>query len=152
MTEVRDFVAALARTGKGRKEIQTLVDAAYGDKTMSKSQINPIIKAVKEGKNTKDQCHLKGKKTARTPDVVAAVSATIENDRRRSIKEVAAIHGLTYSTVQSILTDDLGLVKKSARWVPKKLLTVDQKEKRVEMSREFLQLIQRQSMAVLDKL
>jgi histone-lysine N-methyltransferase SETMAR len=94
---------------------------------------------------------LKGKKTARTPDVVAAVAATVEDDRRRSIKDVAAIHGLTYSTVQSILTDDLGLVKKSARWVPK-LLTVDQKEKRVEMSRDFLQLVQRQSMAVLDNI
>jgi hypothetical protein len=37
MTEVRDFVAALARTGKGCKEIKMLVDAAYGDTAMSKS-------------------------------------------------------------------------------------------------------------------
>jgi hypothetical protein len=49
MTEVRDFVAALARAGKSRKEIKPLVDAAYGDKALSKSQINRIIKAVKEG-------------------------------------------------------------------------------------------------------
>jgi hypothetical protein len=61
MTEVRDFVAALARAGKGRKEIQALVDAAYEDTDISKSQINRIIKAVKEGKNTKDQHHLNGK-------------------------------------------------------------------------------------------
>jgi hypothetical protein len=47
MTEVRNFVAALARTGKGCKEIKLLVDAAYGDTAMSKSQINRIIKAVK---------------------------------------------------------------------------------------------------------
>jgi hypothetical protein len=55
MTEVRNFVAALARAGKGCKEIKLLVDAAYGDMAMSKSQINVIIKAVKEGKNTADQ-------------------------------------------------------------------------------------------------
>ncbi len=52
MTEVRDFVAALARAGKSRKEIKPLVDAAYGDKSLSSSQINRIILAVKAGKNT----------------------------------------------------------------------------------------------------
>jgi hypothetical protein len=31
MTEVRNFIAALARAGKGCKEIKSLVDAAYGD-------------------------------------------------------------------------------------------------------------------------
>jgi hypothetical protein len=62
MMEVRNFVAALARAGKSRKEIKPLVDAAYGDKTLSKSQINVIIKAVKEGKNTLDQCHSNVKK------------------------------------------------------------------------------------------
>jgi hypothetical protein len=53
MTEVRDFVAALAKAGKSRKAIKPLVDSANGDKTMSKSQINWIIKAVKEGKTPK---------------------------------------------------------------------------------------------------
>ncbi len=43
MTEVRNFVAALARTGKGCKEIKMLVDAVYGDTAMSKSQINRFI-------------------------------------------------------------------------------------------------------------
>jgi hypothetical protein len=50
MTEVRDFIAALARAGKSQKEIKPLLDVAYGDKIMSISQINWIIKAVKEWK------------------------------------------------------------------------------------------------------
>jgi cytochrome c-type biogenesis protein CcmH/NrfF len=62
MTEVRDFVAALARAGKSRKEIKPLVGAAYGDKTLSKSQINRILKAVKEGKSTSDQRYSNAKK------------------------------------------------------------------------------------------
>jgi hypothetical protein len=40
MTEVWDFVAVLARARKSRKEIKPLVDAAYGDKALSISQIN----------------------------------------------------------------------------------------------------------------
>jgi hypothetical protein len=77
MTEVRDFVAALARAGKRRKEIKPLVDAAYGVKAFSKRQKNRTIKAVKEGKSTSDQHHSNEKKTKRTEDVVAAVAASV---------------------------------------------------------------------------
>jgi hypothetical protein len=50
MTEVRDFLATLAKAGKSCKEIKPLVDAAYRDKALIIIQINWIIKAVKEGK------------------------------------------------------------------------------------------------------
>jgi hypothetical protein len=50
MMEVHNFVAMLARAGKGSKDIKSSVNAAFGDKAMSKSQINCIIKAVKECK------------------------------------------------------------------------------------------------------
>jgi hypothetical protein len=56
------LVAALARAGKSRKEIKTLVNAAYRDKALPKIQINRIIKAVKEGKSTSDQRHSNAKK------------------------------------------------------------------------------------------
>jgi hypothetical protein len=110
MTEVRNFVAALARTGKGSKEIKMLVDSAYGDTAMSKSQINPIIKAVKEGKNIADQRHSCAKKTKRTGDVLTSIAAAIEEDRRITVRELAATHGLPIGTVHAILKEDLGLV------------------------------------------
>jgi hypothetical protein len=37
---MRDFVATLFRAGKSQKEIKTLVDSAYSEKTLSFSQIN----------------------------------------------------------------------------------------------------------------
>ncbi len=94
---------------------------------MSVSQINRIIKAVKEGKTTADLRHTNPKKTRRTNDAVASIAA-VEKNRRITVRELAAVHGLTFGTVQAILTDDLGLVKKSARWVPK-LLSSDQKQR-----------------------
>ncbi len=51
--------------------------------------------------------------------------------------------------MQRILRDDLGLVKKSARWVPK-LLNEDQKQERVRTCKEFIATVQRHSMAMLD--
>jgi hypothetical protein len=74
MTEVHDFVAALARAGKSRKEIKPLVDAAYGDKTLSISQINRIIKAVKEGKTTSDLRHSNAKKKPSGPTTLWLLS------------------------------------------------------------------------------
>jgi hypothetical protein len=62
MMEVRDFGAALTRARKSRKEIKPLVDAVYGDKALSISQINRLVKAVKEGKNTSHQRHSNTKK------------------------------------------------------------------------------------------
>ena len=129
MTEVRDFVAALARAGKRRQEIKPLVDSAYGNKTLSVSQINRIIRAVKEGKNTSDQRHANAKKTKRTASIVAAVAAAVEADRRTSVRQLATSLGLSSGTVHLILTKDLGLLKKSERWVPKRC---PQKRKRRE--------------------
>jgi hypothetical protein len=42
MMEVHNFVAMLARAGKGQKDIKLLDDVAYGDKALSINQINRI--------------------------------------------------------------------------------------------------------------
>ena len=128
-----------------------MVDSAYGVKSLSNSQINHIIKAVKEGKNTSDQQHSNGKKMTRTADIIAAVAAAVEEDRRITVRQLASRFGLTVGTTHAILTEDLGLFKKSARWVPK-LLSPDQKQKRVELSADFLKLVRRHSAAVLNNI
>ncbi len=58
MTRVRDFVADLARAGKGYLEIKETVEAAYKDKALKKTAIYAIISKVKKGETTEDQRHL----------------------------------------------------------------------------------------------
>jgi hypothetical protein len=55
MTRVRDFVADLARAGKGYLEIKITLDLVYGDKALKKTAIYAILKNVKSGKTTEDQ-------------------------------------------------------------------------------------------------
>ncbi len=62
-----------------------------------------------------------------TTALIAPVAAAIEEDRRLSIKALATAHGKSGSTIRAMLHDDLGLEKKSARWVPK-LLNDEQKQ------------------------
>jgi histone-lysine N-methyltransferase SETMAR len=151
MTKVRDFVAGLARSGKSAAEIKTIVDAAYGDKALGLTSIYYILKKVKEGKSTDDQRHLNAKKTKRTAAIVAAVAADVAVDRRVSCKDLAFAYGLSIGTVFNILRDDLGLVKKSARWVPK-LLSDQQKEERVRTCEAFVAAVQRRSLSMLDEI
>jgi hypothetical protein len=137
MKEVRDFLATLAKAGKSCKEIKPLVDAAYRDKALIIIQINGIIKAVKEGKISSDHHHCNAKKTKKNDNIVAAVAAAIKKDWRRTVRELATMLGLTYGTIQSNLSEDLGLAMKSTHWVPK-LLSTAQKEERVKHSSKFL--------------
>jgi histone-lysine N-methyltransferase SETMAR len=139
---VRDFVSDLARASKGFSEIKKTVDAAFGDKTLKRAAIYKILNAVKEGKNTDDQRHLNGKKTKRTPALITSVSAAVEEDRRQTITALATAFGVSTQVIFSILHDDLGLVKKSARWVPK-LLSNEQKQELVRLCEEFISAVLR---------
>ena len=149
MTGVRDFTAGLARAGKHYEEIKNTVIAAYGDQALSKSAIYKIMKKVKAGEETADQRYKNPKKTKRTGDLIAAVAAAVSDDRRLTITELAAATGASTATVFRILTEELGLVKTSARWVPK-LLNEDQKMERVRICRKFVAAVRRCSMSMLD--
>jgi histone-lysine N-methyltransferase SETMAR len=119
MSKVRDFIAALARAGKTAAEIKNLVEAAFADQALGLTSIYNILKKVKAGKNTDDQRHLNAKRTKRSTTLVADVAAAVENDARATCVDLASAFGVSRGTIHNILRDDLGLVKKSARWVPK---------------------------------
>jgi [histone H3]-lysine36 N-dimethyltransferase SETMAR len=151
MTRVRDFVADLAKTKQTVKKIKELVDEAFGDMALKKTQIYDIVKKVRAGKNASDQRHLNGKKTKRTESLVAAVAAAVEKDRRVTLQELSSVHNTSYGTIRRILKEELGLTKKSARWVPK-LLSEEQKQQRVDRCQDFVNMVQRRSKAVLDNI
>jgi hypothetical protein len=149
MMQVRDFVAGLAIAGKSASEIKKLVDDAYGDKALGLTSIYYILKRVKASKSTEDQRKFSAKKTKKTAAIIAAVAADLAEDRRVSVKDLASVHGVSVRTMFNILRDDLGLVKKSARWVPK-LLSEEQKLERVRTCWDFVAAVQRRSMSMLD--
>jgi hypothetical protein len=149
MTGARNFVADLARASKGYQEIKEMVDAAYGDQTLQKTAIYAIIKKVKAGESTADMRHLNPKKTVRTPELIASVAAAIEEDRCLSMEAIAAAHGVSEKTIFTILHQDLGLEKKSARWVPK-LLSEEQKQERIRVCSDFIAAVHRRPKAMLD--
>ncbi len=132
-------------------EIKETVEAAYEDKALKKTAIYAIINKVKKGETTDDQRHLNSKKTVQTLALIASVAAAVEEDRRVCIEALATAHGMSVSTIHAVLHDDLGLEKKSARWVPK-LLNDDQKQQHVKVCSEFIKAVHRHSLAMLDSI
>lgn len=55
-----------------------------------------------------------------------------------SVRVIAAATSIPRATVHSILTEQLGMRKFASRWVPHRL-TAEQKQKRVDMSRDLLE-------------
>ena len=145
MGKVIDFMADLARAGKDFSEIEDTVKKSFGDKSVNRATIYRIIKAVKDGENTDNQRKFNATKTKRTQSLIASVAAAVEEDRRVSIEDLAGAHGVSYGTIFNIIHDDLGLVKKSARWVPK-LLSREQMLERVRISTNFVAAVRRRSL------
>ena len=151
MTRVHNFTCDLARAGKSVREIMATVEEAYPGEGLSLSQVYRLIKTVKEGKDDKDKRGKDKNKTIRKANLIQAVKADVEDDRRVTVQQLAEWHAVSLETIISVLHKDLGLSKKSARWVPK-LLSDEQKQKRIECSQAFVSRYMREGTTFLDKI
>ena len=120
MAREHDFVASLTKAGQDAATIKKLSNAAHGSKALSLSQIYWIIADVRAGKGASDKRHLNPKMTKRTLDIIKAVREFVEADRHVTIRDISEAFALSDGTIRNILHDDLDLVKRTARWVPKK--------------------------------
>ena len=66
-----------------------------------------------------------------TEDSVCQVKTLVQEDRRVTVKQLAAITKMSVVSIETILHDHLHMSKVSARWVPR-LLTPNQKEQRAD--------------------
>ena len=98
-----------------------MIVGAHGDMGMSISQVRQLVAATMAGKDTGDKRPQNPKRMKRTADFIAAVKAMVEEDRCMMVKEIAEAFDIGIATVDRVLHDDLGLSKKSERWVPKLL-------------------------------
>ena len=137
----RHHVIAKAKAGCSVAEIMAEQAKAFGDKAMSRAQVYDIVKKVKNGENMEDNRGKAINKFLRTEEMINDVRRFIEEDRRVDVAHLASVFEVSTGTIFNILHDDLGLVKKSARWVPK-LLSKEQKDTRVACSRELKKMIE----------
>ncbi|KAG5307266.1 SETMR methyltransferase, partial [Acromyrmex insinuator] len=77
-----------------------------------------------------------------TPEIMNKVHDIVLTDRRVKVRELVEATSISHGTVISILHEQLDIKQLSARWVPR-LLTVDHKRDRVTISKQCLEMFQR---------
>lgn len=145
----RAVIEFLVKEGNGPKAINERMIAVYGDSSPSYFIIKYWAKQFKWGRESIEDDPRSGRPVeATTPEITAKVEKLVLQDRRLKASQLATECGVSESSVLRILHERLLMSKVSARWVPR-MLTPLQKESRVLISKENLDLFEEGNEAFL---
>jgi len=137
ITEQSSCIKFCFKISKNDTETFELIKLAFRDISLSRCVTFDWFKRFKEGRISIEDDHRPGRpSTSKTNDTITLVRNKIRNDRRLTVREVANEVGISIGTCHSILSDELGMKRVSAKLVPK-LLTEEQKEHRIEVCLEL---------------
>lgn len=136
--EYRAVIKYLFLKGKTPTQIKDELDSVYGDSAPSFTTVKFWAAEFKRGRKSLGDDERSGRpKTATTDENIAKVHQMILDDRRIKVREIAAVMNMSKERVCHILNQHLDMRKLSARWVPR-LLTLDQKRVRMNISKDLL--------------
>lgn len=119
----------------------THICTAHGDRAVSRITVYRWVDQFEQGRKSVSDLPRLGRPRARDSDSLSErVLDLIEVDCRLTIREIADRLNCPRSTVHRCMTD-MGLVKLSARWVPR-LLSADMKLQRLQTCRSSLDMVQ----------
>ncbi|XP_075558608.1 protein GVQW3-like [Dermacentor variabilis] len=124
----------------GDSQVETIwkIQPAFGDDAMSSTQIKERYNRF-EGSHTSVESEPSSSRpsSCRNDQVIAEVNAVVMRDRRAIIQEIAEQVGISTFSAHSIMTEDVAMKRVAAKFVPK-LIMVEQKQLRVEVSQDML--------------
>ncbi|XP_011859147.1 PREDICTED: putative uncharacterized protein FLJ37770 [Vollenhovia emeryi] len=115
-----------------------MLTVAYGEATLSQSNVYRWYKMFSEGREDVNDEERAGRpSTSITDENIDEVKKIVLANRRITVREVAKDLNISISSCHSIFTNDLGMRRVAAKFVPK-LLTIDQKQHRINIATELL--------------
>ena len=126
-------------------QIKAELGEVHGDSAPSLKTIYFWINEFKRGRTrTEDEARSGRPVEVTTPEMIAKIHRIVMDDRRMKVRDIAEIVGISVDRVHNILHEKLEMKKLCARWVPR-LLTIDQKRKRHDISQQCLSKLKRNS-------
>ncbi|XP_065294868.1 protein GVQW3-like [Dermacentor albipictus] len=136
--EQRYNVKFCQKLAKSQVETVRKIQTAFGDDAVSSTQIKEWYNWFKDGRKSMESEQRSGRpSTYRNDQVIAEVNAVVMRDRRVTMREIAEEVGIGTFSAHSIMTEHLAMKRVAAKFVPK-LLTVEQKQLRLEVSQDML--------------
>lgn len=116
--EHRSVIKFLTKQGIGRKDIYEHLVCVYGDQVPTNSTVKKWAAEFKRGQQS---IYLSNSRPVdlTTPEHCAAVQRLRMAYRRLKVQQIADTLSISYSSVDTILHEKLGLSKVCARWVPR---------------------------------
>jgi hypothetical protein len=100
-------------------ETLNMLRQTYGDEAMSRTQCFEWHRRFKGGRMSLEDDERSGRpSTSITPENVERIRELEDADRRRLINDIAVIVGVSYGSVQTILTSELNMRRVAAKFVP----------------------------------
>ena len=140
--EIRANIKFLTKLDWKPVKIIDALQQVYGDSSPCRAVVYDWIKRFKGGREEVEDDPREGRpSTSINPENVELVRNLVDKDRRITIDEVANACEISHGSAFGILTENLGLSKLSARWVPK-ALREDQLNHRANLSLAILTKIE----------
>ena len=119
--EQRAAVKFCFQLGKSAAETIVMLKTAYGDAALSKTRVYEWFSPFKNGEmSIKDQPRSGRPATSRSDENVDKINALIREDRRRTIDQLCEMSGISWSSIQRILSEDLHMGRVAATRRPNK--------------------------------
>ena len=98
---------------------------SFRDQSLSRAQVFQWHARFKTGRiSFDDDKHTGRHRSCTTPETVVRIQVLVRQDRRRTIQNIAEM-GIGYGTCQRDLTEEMGMHRVAAKFVPR-ILTADQ--------------------------
>ncbi|XP_018565941.1 putative uncharacterized protein FLJ37770 [Anoplophora glabripennis] len=137
--EQRINIKFLAKLGKNGREIFECLKQAYGDNSLKEPTVNKWLKRFREGReDPKDDIRSGRPSTSSSDGNVERIRVCVLKDRGLTIRMIAEDLSIPKTTVHEIVTEKLKMKKLCAKIV-QKLLTPEQKARRVAWCEDWLE-------------
>ncbi|XP_025155138.1 putative uncharacterized protein FLJ37770 [Harpegnathos saltator] len=131
------------KLGKTTTKTHEMLMKMYGVETVSKKCVFMWFKRFRDGKEgVEDELRSGRPSTSTAPDNIEQVRRMLADDRRLSLRMIAEDLKISKENVSTIVHEHLKKRKICARLIPHKL-TEEQKQNRMETSRDFIDMSDR---------
>lgn len=148
--ETRAVIKFCVGLGKTPTQTRSMIEEGLKRKC-SRSLVFKWHERYRNGRESIEDDVRCGRPPVVKPSAVDQVREMILQDRRLTIRSIAERLGVSFAVVQEIITRDLNMSKVSARWVPR-LLSTEDKARRVERSEHFLRRYRAEGERFLDRI
>ncbi|XP_018311541.1 uncharacterized protein, partial [Mycetomoellerius zeteki] len=125
------------------KEIKAELDNVHSISAPAFATVYNWVNEFKRGRTSTCDAPRSGHPIeAATPEIIDKVHNIVLTNRRVKVRDLVEATVISHGTVISILHEQLCMKELSARWMPR-LLTVDHKRDRVTISKQCLEMFQR---------